>query len=136
MMKWNEVTRYSQILAIILFIVVFCGGFFIGKYSAKIANEAKLQQEVQTLSSSLQIEKPVSTTNFTCDAGKTIKADFFADRVRVYLSDGRKGTLPQAISASGSRYATANESFVFWNKGNGAFIQEGTTTSYANCHSQ
>jgi membrane-bound inhibitor of C-type lysozyme len=33
--------------------------------------------------------------------------------------------LPQVISGSGARYANADESFVFWNKGDTAFITEG-----------
>ena len=33
------------------------------------------------------------------------------------LSDGRKLTLPQAMSASGARYVRQSESVVFWNKG-------------------
>ena len=32
--------------------------------------------------------------------------------------------LPQTISASGARYANDDESIVFWNKGNTAFITE------------
>ena len=42
-------------------------------------------------------------------------------------------TLPQAISASGARYANSDESFVFWNKGDTAFIQEGENYTYENC---
>jgi len=39
----------------------------------------------------------------------------------------------QAISASGARYANTDESIVFWNKGDTAFIQEGDVTTYENC---
>jgi membrane-bound inhibitor of C-type lysozyme len=42
-------------------------------------------------------------------------------------------TLSQVVSASGARYANADESFVFWNKGDGAFIEEQGTTTYADC---
>jgi membrane-bound inhibitor of C-type lysozyme len=34
--------------------------------------------------------------------------------------------LPQVISGSGARYANEDESFVFWNKGDTAFVTEGT----------
>jgi membrane-bound inhibitor of C-type lysozyme len=53
--------------------------------------------------------------------------------VRLALSDGRKVTLPQAMSGSGARYANADESIVFWNKGNTAFIEEKGKTTYEGC---
>jgi membrane-bound inhibitor of C-type lysozyme len=37
------------------------------------------------------------------------------------------------VSGSGARYANSNESFVFWNKGNTAFIEENGKTTYSNC---
>ena len=70
---------------------------------------------------------------FTCPQGKTIAATFINDSVKLKLSDSREFTLPHAISADGARYANADESFVFWNKGNGAFILEGGTTTYSDC---
>lgn len=82
-------------------------------------------------------EVPVSINTFACDQGKTIGAVFYTNKVALTLSDGRKMTLPQAISASGARYANNDESFVFWNKGNTAFINEGKTEpqaqTYTNC---
>jgi membrane-bound inhibitor of C-type lysozyme len=62
---------------------------------------------------------------FACKAGKTIAATFYADSVKLKLSDGRSLTMPQVLSGSGARYANADESFVFWNKGDNAFITEG-----------
>jgi membrane-bound inhibitor of C-type lysozyme len=73
---------------------------------------------------------------FTCDAGKTIAAVFTRHNVRLTLSDGRKLRLPQAQSGSGARYASANESFVFWNKGDTAFIEEKGKTTYSGCVSK
>ena len=49
------------------------------------------------------------------------------------LSDGRKLTLPQALSGSGARYANADDSFVFWNKGYTAFIDERGKPTYSGC---
>ena len=63
--------------------------------------------------------------HFTCDQGKTIAAIFYADAVDLKLSDGRALTLPQVMSGSGIRYANADESLVFWSKGNTAFVTEG-----------
>lgn len=71
-----------------------------------------------------------------CNDGKSIDATFVngpKSRVELVLSDGRKLTLPQARSGSGARYANANESFVFWNKGDTAFIEENGKTTYDGC---
>jgi len=78
-------------------------------------------------------EKPVADVTFRCDDDKIIKAVFHADRVDLALSDGRSLTLPQAMSASGARYANADESIVFWNKGDTAFIIEGADETYSGC---
>lgn len=73
---------------------------------------------------------------FNCDAGRSIDATFDNGPkalVRLSLSDGRHLTLPQARSASGARYANDDESIVFWNKGNTAFIEETGQTTYRGC---
>ena len=78
------------------------------------------------------------TVTFACDAGKTIKATFYPSNdkfVDLVLSDGRNMSVPHAMSASGARYAKPDESFVFWNKGDTAFVTEGasSTETYRNC---
>lgn len=73
---------------------------------------------------------------FACTGGKTIDATFVngaKSSVRLALSDGRKMTLPQAMSADGARYANAKETVVFWNKGNTAFLQENGKSTYEGC---
>jgi len=91
----------------------------------------------------------VATALFSCDSGKTIKATFYAGTstpstdpdqpptpggsVALTLSDGRTMTLPHVISADGGRYATTDESIVFWNVGNTAFITENNVKTYVNC---
>ena len=85
--------------------------------------------------SSALAETPVATATFKCAEGKSIAATFFAGKVDLKLSDGRSMALPQVISGSGARYANADESFVFWNKGNTAFVTEGAdqTSSFSDC---
>jgi hypothetical protein len=73
---------------------------------------------------------------FGCSDGRSIDATFVSgasSSVKLVLSDGRTLTLPQAPSASGARYAGANESIVFWNKGNTAFIEEKGKMTYEGC---
>ncbi|HUX35628.1 MAG TPA: MliC family protein [Candidatus Paceibacterota bacterium] len=91
----------------------------------------------------------IVTATYSCDGNKTITASFYrgvnvpvpqpgeppipGGSVDLKLSDGRSMTLPQTISASGVRYANPDESFIFWNKGNGAFIMENNVETYSNC---
>jgi membrane-bound inhibitor of C-type lysozyme len=55
----------------------------------------------------------------------------------VHLEFGYQKTLylPQTISASGARYANDDESVVFWNKGDTAFMTEGASAhiTYKDC---
>lgn len=87
--------------------------------------------------------------HYICNAGKTITAVFTRSAVRaaepgqsplppgsvnISLSDGRSFDLPQTVSADGGRYASGDESFVFWVKGNGALVLENNTEkSYTGC---
>jgi membrane-bound inhibitor of C-type lysozyme len=77
----------------------------------------------------------IATVNYACADDKTIEATYYADKVDIVLGDGREMTLPQTMSGSGIRYANADESFVFWSKGNTAFATEGDTDepTYADC---
>jgi len=95
--------------------------------------------------------QPAATAIFACDAGKSIGAAFYVGSstpstdstqpptpggsVSLTLSDGRTESLPQTISADGVRYANADESFVFWGKGNTAFVEEGADhqQTYTGC---
>jgi membrane-bound inhibitor of C-type lysozyme len=72
-----------------------------------------------------------STVNYSCDTGSTINAAFTASSVTVKLSDGRSFDLPQGVSADGAQYK--NDTTVFVTKGDQAFLQENTTTTYNNC---
>ena len=112
----------KQLIAIIVLVALVIGGYFLWQMYGQAPSEV-----------------PVAIATFSCEQGKTIGATFYSKSVNLILSDGRKLVLPQAISASGARYANADESFVFWNKGNTAFIEEGNThvdtppQTYSNC---
>ena len=76
---------------------------------------------------------------FHCNGGRTVDAVFSngsRSSVSLVLSDGRALSLPLAPSASGARYANADDSMVFWNKGNTAFIDENGRPSYDGCSTQ
>ena len=94
-------------------------------------------------------DAPISTVRYQCQQDKTIVADFYdgkssvgpdgrpipGGRAIVQLSDGRKFSLPQTLSGSGVRYADSSGTFVFWTKGDTAFVEEGAnqTVTYRDC---
>jgi membrane-bound inhibitor of C-type lysozyme len=96
-----------------------------------------------------QAPSPVATVQYSCAQGKTLAAEYFdgptrtapdgqpipGGRVILTLTDGQKLTLPQALSGSGIRYANEGETFVFWSKGDTAFVEEGAnqTVTYKDC---
>lgn len=76
---------------------------------------------------------------FTCDDDKTITATFkdgASSSVDLVLFDGTAVSLPRAVSGSGARYANEDESIVFWNSGNTAFLEENGTQTYSNCETE
>jgi membrane-bound inhibitor of C-type lysozyme len=85
------------------------------------------------------MKKVVDVANtfvFVCNNNKSISAVFYPSndvKVDLMLSDGRKLSLPHAMSASGARYANDDESIVFWNKGETAFITENGKNTYDGC---
>lgn len=89
----------------------------------------------QSATGSAVSQEGVIKAVFNCADGKSITAEFdnTSDQVNLTLSDGRVWTLPRAMSGSGARYANADESQVFWNKGDTAFIEENGQTTYDDC---
>jgi len=95
--------------------------------------------------------KQIASALYTCDNSKTVSAAFFegtpaapvaagqppvpTGSVEVSLDGAASTTLRQTLSADGARYANADESFVFWNKGNEALIMRNNTMDldYKNC---
>jgi membrane-bound inhibitor of C-type lysozyme len=96
-----------------------------------------------------QAPSPVATVQYSCAQGKSLSAEYFdgptrtapdgrpipGGRVILTLADGKKLTLPQTLSGSGIRYANEGETFVFWSKGDTAFVEEGAnqTVTYKDC---
>jgi len=120
--EFNKVTWYSITIAIVLYIFVFELGFYLGQKDEAIRN-----MEIE------EVKPSTITAVFGCADAKAIYTEFTKNNVRIKLSDGRELSLPQAISASGARYANNDESFIFWNKGNGAFIEEKGVMTFKDC---
>ena len=101
---------------IVVIIIILGGGFYLYKNFAPTNTDELINSVV-----------------FNCADQKSIKAKFYKSRVAIVLSDGRSRSLPQVISASGARYANKDESFVFWNKGDTAFINENNEETFKDC---
>jgi membrane-bound inhibitor of C-type lysozyme len=117
--EWNKVTKLSQLVAVVLFVLVYYYGFYLGRQ--------------------VGITKILGTkTNdvvFLCEGNISIHAVFYERGVKIGLPKEPETFLLQNISASGARFANTDESLVFWNKGNGAFIMRNNETdaNFNNC---
>ena len=145
-------TNRPLALALIALSIIVLAGFVLWDHrdSPYLATFLGTSKQGQTSAGLAQL---VGHATYTCDQGKTIAASYFdlknppppqttpgamptpTGSVSLILSDGRTMTLPQTLSASGIRYANQDESFVFWSKGNTAFVEEGAnqTQTYQGC---
>jgi membrane-bound inhibitor of C-type lysozyme len=127
------------LIAIVVILIIVLGGWFFMSHKERVPVKT-----VVTSSPTL-----INTVTYSCDASKTIGAAFYdgpttpakgegqpptpGGSVALTLSDGRTMTLVQTISADGGRYANADETFVFWSKGNGATVTESSKDTYVGC---
>jgi len=134
--EYKKVTWYSTVIAVILYVGTFCFAFYLGQQQQIVKDDliqAIAEESQPTSTTPGKGDSVITSATFDCDGGKTINAVFFGSRVELTLSDGRSENIAQGVSASGARYTNEDESFVFWNKGDTAFIQEGNATTYENC---
>jgi hypothetical protein len=93
----------------------------------------------------------ISEAVYACKGGASIRAVYYegpkkpqpapgempipSGRVDVSFNGAPTTTLAQTISADGARYATSDESTIFWSKGDGAFVMHHDTTDsqYVDC---
>ena len=84
------------------------------------------------------------TVTFACADNKSIIVTFHLPEDKTvevipYESSDSSATGPlislsHVVSADGARYANDDESIVFWNKGNSAFLDENGVSTYTNCN--
>jgi membrane-bound inhibitor of C-type lysozyme len=124
------------------FLVIFIGLLIICSGGWYLFSRLQTQNKVVS-------EKLVASVLYTCNGGKTIRAEYYkgtpvpvkpgeppvpTGSVRLTFNNEKMMTLPQTISADGTRYENADESFVFWGKGNGALVLEnGAEKNYIGC---
>ena len=93
--------------------------------AAALAVAALVAGDGATTIVAAEAQNPLSVVTFDCKDDRSIEATFYPDKVDLVLSDGRSMALPQTMSGSGIRYANEDETFVFWSKGDTAFVTEG-----------
>ncbi len=126
--EYNKVTWYSMVLAIVMYVGIFALAYYLGNKCCSLLNPAPVQLQQQN-----QANNKITNASFACDNNKTINAFFFNEKVELTLSDKRNLLLLQGISASGARYTNTDQSIVFWNKGDTAFMEENGKNTYENC---
>jgi membrane-bound inhibitor of C-type lysozyme len=121
----------SSTIVTVIVILLILGGIV---YAVKHSNNETISTDNATTTVDTGLTESVTVT-YLCDENKSITATFTPadENVELTLSDDRTMTLPHVISGSGARYANEDESFVFWNKGNTAFITENGEETFSNC---
>jgi membrane-bound inhibitor of C-type lysozyme len=123
--------RKTILFLILLFVILIIASYFF--YSFK--NKKTAVPTTSTPTPNIVTSAPISAT-FNCKNNTYIKAKFYnkdPSYVELVLSTGKNITLSQSISASGARYTNTDETFVFWNKGDTAFIEENGRRTFDNC---
>lgn len=126
---WNTVSKYSQALAIVLFVGVFVLGFFLGKeYELRAVQNsfAKFLSEPQTTQ-----HTPV-TVEYLCD-GRPLTAKYGEGKANLSLPDKREFTLSQTDATKTSVYTSTDGSIVFERSDSKAKLLENGAVLLQNC---
>ncbi len=130
---WYGVNMRTSTLAWVVVIIVIIAGIAFALTSGKAPTAPQ----------------PVAVATYVCSGGKTIVASYYdgettsapspdqpptpGGSVALAFDDGSSMKLAQTISADGARYANADESIVFWNKGNGVTFTQNGQQTYMGC---
>ena len=129
--RWNEVNRFSQLIAIILFVGVFILGFLLGvkyEYHAFVNAQNSVPKAKQILAG-----LPIDDARYSCDNGKEFTVIYFEESVQITLPDTEVLKLTQVEASTGLKYADYQKATVFVNTGKNAFITVGDRETFANC---
>lgn len=118
---------FIYILAIICLVAV--GGLLAIVFHLK-SSVSELKNSVMTQ------EAKMVNVSYKCDGDKEISAVYVngaTNSVQLNLPNNKTYNLMQTLSADGGRYANWDNSFVFWSKGDTAFVEQDGNTTYENC---
>lgn len=106
-----------SIIAVLLALIVLVFGYL------WFTAETKTSEEISV----------VKEEDLVCTDGTEVNLKLLANENAIVTLDGTPYELSLAISASGARYANADESFVFWNKGNESMVLVNDEVVYEGC---
>ena len=131
-------TTHSKIIAGVgLILVIAIGVYFYMQRTDELVLDETGKMVAET---PLEASGEVIAYTFSCPDGKTFSTsyDLGSNALTLLLEGDMAYVLPQAVSASGARYATADESVVFWEhqgeakvEMNGAVLHEGCVVQKA-----
>jgi membrane-bound inhibitor of C-type lysozyme len=149
----NTSRSTAYIVGIIIIIVIA-----IGVYASTRGSHSDVTQTASTTPETTQQDTSNRTLTtaltYSCDKGKTVSVAYYegpeapqpapgemptpTGTADVSLDGGATTTLNQTISADGVRYATADDSFVVWNKGKNVLVMRNNSMDldYTNCTQQ
>jgi membrane-bound inhibitor of C-type lysozyme len=132
-------TVWTIIIIIVVIIAVLFGLHVFGKSDSGTTAETGAPMQDADMGAK------IATAQYTCSNGETPTASFYAGggtttpvagqppvptgSAMLTRADGSTVMLGQTVSADGGRYANADESLVFWDKGANALLIENGTQS-------
>ncbi len=126
----------TKVIAVIVLIVVIAAASYIymrPDTPLVMTETGEMVAEVALAPSGEVIEY-----TFACPDGKTFSTsyDFGSNALTLKLEGDVTYVLPQAVSASGARYALVDESVVFWEHQGKATVEVGGTAVHQECVAQ
>lgn len=121
---------------LLISVIIIVAAVALGIYLMQREVSAPVQSNGNELSQGMPVEQEDITVDLSCASDKAITATFHLpedESVDLMLSDGRAMNLSAVVSASGVQYANADQSIVFWSKGNGGILTENGETTYTDC---
>ncbi len=147
MVQWVHMNKTALSIAAIIVIILGVGAYMYFAPHAAAPEEADSGQDAAAAGDRTFL----TAVTYSCDEGRTITASYYegpeapeaapgemptpTGSVDVAIGDEATTTLSQTISADGIRYASADESLVFWSKGDSALVMRDNSMDldYTNC---
>ena len=126
---WNTVTRYSQALAIILFVGVFVLGFLLGKeYELRAIRNGFAQYP----GAPAALPHAPVTVDYLCN-GTPLTAVYLGKEVRLTLPGKREITLIQKEPKEPNLFSSSDDSVTFEKSDTKAKLVEQGSVTLSNC---
>ncbi len=141
--------KFALPIALLVVLILGAGAYFYFAPDSAEPDSAASEQNANAAAAGSRTF--LTTVTYSCDEGRTITASYYKGEeapqpaegempmptgsVDVAIGEEATTTLSQTISADGARYANADESLVFWSKGDSALVMRNNSMDldYTNC---